>query len=40
LLLFSDKKSWIALQRRAMSMDFSWDRSARAYSKIYQELLA
>ena len=40
LELFSDKKSWIALQRRDMSMDFSWDRSARAYSKIYQQLLA
>jgi starch synthase len=40
LALFPDKKSWTALQRRAMSMDFSWDRSARAYSKIYQELLA
>ncbi|HUD00327.1 MAG TPA: glycosyltransferase, partial [Candidatus Polarisedimenticolaceae bacterium] len=40
LEVFPDKKSWIALQRRAMSMDFSWDRSARAYSKIYQQLLA
>ena len=40
LNLFPDKKSWIALQRRAMSMDFSWDRSARAYSRIYHELLA
>ena len=40
LKLFPDKKSWTALQRRAMSMDFSWDRSAKAYSKIYQELLA
>ena len=39
LELFPDKKSWIALQRRAMSMDFSWDRSARAYSTIYQQLL-
>jgi starch synthase len=35
-----DRKSWIALQRRAMSMDFSWDRSARAYSKLYQQLVA
>jgi starch synthase len=40
LELFPDKKSWIALQRRAMSMDFSWNRSARAYSQIYQQLLA
>jgi starch synthase len=40
LELFLDKKSWIGLQRRAMSMDFSWDRSAQAYSKIYQQLLA
>jgi starch synthase len=40
LEVFPHKKFWIALQRRAMSMDFSWDRSARAYSKIYQELLA
>ncbi|HEX6438705.1 MAG TPA: glycogen synthase GlgA [Candidatus Binatia bacterium] len=40
LKLFPDKKSWTALQRRAMSMDFSWDRSAKAYSRIYHELLA
>jgi starch synthase len=40
LEVFSDKQSWIALQRRAMSMDFSWDRSARAYSKLYQQLVA
>ena len=40
LELFPDTKSWIALQRRAMNMDFSWDRSARAYSRLYQQLLA
>jgi starch synthase len=40
LEVFSDKQSWIALQRRAMSKDFSWDRSARAYSRLYQQLLA
>jgi starch synthase len=40
LQAFRDRKSWIALQRRAMSMDFSWDRSARAYSKLYQQLVA
>jgi starch synthase len=40
LKIFSDKRSWTALQRRAMSMDFSWDRSARAYSKLFQQLLS
>jgi starch synthase len=40
LQLFPDKRSWAALQRRAMSMDFSWDRSARAYTNLYQQLLA
>jgi starch synthase len=39
LQLFPDKRSWSALQRRAMSMDFSWDRSARAYSDLYQQIL-
>ncbi|MEX0806425.1 MAG: glycogen synthase GlgA [Candidatus Binatia bacterium] len=38
LLLFGDKKAWTALQRRAMRMDFSWDRSAQAYSNLYRQL--
>ena len=38
LMAFSEKESWNALRRRAMSMDFSWDRSAQAYSDLYQEL--
>jgi starch synthase len=37
--LFQDKRAWMALRRRAMSMDFSWDRSARAYGSLYQQLL-
>lgn len=40
LQLFPDKRAWSALQRRAMSMDFSWDRSARSYSNLYQQMLA
>jgi starch synthase len=36
LQVFADKRSWTALQRRAMSMDFSWDRSAREYHNLYE----
>jgi starch synthase len=36
--VFKDKTAWIALRRQAMSMDFSWDRSAERYSALYQEL--
>ncbi|MDP2604885.1 MAG: glycogen synthase GlgA [Deltaproteobacteria bacterium] len=35
---YGDKKAWTALRRRAMSMDFSWERSADAYSNLYQQL--
>ncbi|MBI4313514.1 MAG: glycogen synthase GlgA [Candidatus Omnitrophica bacterium] len=33
--LFSNKKSFAALQRRAMKMDWSWERAARAYAQLY-----
>ncbi len=36
LQVFRQKKEWTALRRRAMSLDFSWDRSADAYSQLYQ----
>jgi starch synthase len=39
LAAFCDKQAWTALRRRAMAMDFSWDRSARLYSNLYQQLL-
>jgi starch synthase len=39
LAAFHDKPAWSALRRRAMAMDFSWERSAQAYSKLYQQLL-
>lgn len=38
LQAYGDKKAWTALRRRAMSMDFSWERSADAYSNLYQQL--
>jgi starch synthase len=39
LKIFQDKKAWTALRRRAMHMDFSWERSAEAYDSLYQKLL-
>jgi starch synthase len=36
--LFHDKETWTRLQRNAMLMDFSWDRSARAYNDLYEQL--
>jgi starch synthase len=36
--VFQKKPAWTALRRQAMSRDFSWERSAQAYSNLYQEL--
>lgn len=33
------RQKWIALMKRAMGADFSWDRSARTYLDIYGSLL-
>jgi starch synthase len=38
LRIFKDKTAWTAIRRQAMSLDFSWDRSAQLYSALYQEL--
>jgi len=40
LSAYRDGKSWTALRRRAMSMDFSWERSAQSYSNLYKQLLS
>ena len=37
--LFADPGKWQGLQRAGMQQDFSWDRSAREYVKIYQQAL-
>lgn len=37
-LYFSNKKAWRALQKKAMSTDFSWDNSAKKYMDIYTML--
>ena len=40
LRLFRDPTAWAALQRAGMTRDFSWDRSAQEYVKIYERALA
>ena len=39
LQAYRNKRAWTALRRRAMKMDFSWDRSAAAYCDLYDQLL-
>jgi starch synthase len=39
LTLFRDRRKWKALQQAGMQQDFSWDRSAGEYVKIYDRVL-
>jgi starch synthase len=39
LQVYSDEPRFTALRKRAMSKDYSWNRSAEAYSKLYQSLV-
>ncbi|NEO70430.1 glycogen synthase GlgA [Moorena sp. SIO3H5] len=36
---FRYKKEWRSLQQRAMSQDFSWQKSAKQYINMYQDIL-
>lgn len=38
LRIFRDHDRWSAMQAKAMQIDFSWNRSAIEYNKIYQRL--
>ena len=38
LQAFSNKLAWKAIKERAMAMDNSWDRSAAAYARVYEQL--
>ncbi len=35
--MFNNKEIWMEIQMRAMAQDFSWDRSAREYIKVYEK---
>jgi starch synthase len=34
-----DREAWTRLMKRAMAQDFSWERVAAAYVRLYRELL-
>ena len=35
----TDRPNWAALMKRGMTTDFSWDQSAAAYEKVYQQVM-
>jgi len=39
LEVYQDKRRWRGLQRRGMKVDFSWEKSARKYMNLYEEIL-
>ncbi|HEV8720448.1 MAG TPA: glycogen synthase GlgA [Candidatus Binatia bacterium] len=39
LQVFHNRTAWTTLQRRAMAMDFSWERSAKLYANLYRKLM-
>jgi starch synthase len=39
LILYADRPRWQELQRQGMQMDFTWEKSAREYSLLYQKLM-
>ncbi len=37
--ILKNKTAWLKMQQRAMKADFSWDKSARQYLRLYQKLM-
>ena len=35
----TDRPNWIGLMTRGMTTDFSWDQSATAYEKVYNQVI-
>lgn len=40
LELYRDRRRWLRLQKNGMRRDFSWDRSAAEYVKVYKRVIA
>ena len=38
LALWPDRETWLRLMRTGMNADWSWDRSAREYVRLYEEI--
>jgi starch synthase len=38
--LFAQPAQWLALQKRGMALDFSWDTAAPHYEELYNQALA
>jgi starch synthase len=38
MVVYQDQEQWRGLQRRGMSQDFSWTRSAREYYELYESI--
>ncbi len=38
LALWPDRDAWLKLMRTGMNQDWSWDRSAREYTQLYEEI--
>jgi len=39
LAAFRDKKSWTAMMKRAMAQDFSWEKPAQEYVRVYERVI-
>jgi starch synthase len=39
LRLFADRRLWLKIQENGMGMDFSWEKTAPEYLKLYREIL-
>jgi starch synthase len=39
LVTFRDKKTWNAIMKRAMEQDFSWEKPAQEYVRVYERII-
>jgi len=39
LATFRDKKTWKAMMKRAMEQDFSWEKPAKEYERVYERII-